>query len=81
MGTPPYGMLAEGAVHVELALPLPPLPEREGILNAPGEPSDDCRHLGDLVGREREERFLGQRSRRRRSAWPCPRRASSRSTC
>ena len=51
---------AEGPLHVELALLLPPLPEGERVLDPPGEPGDDRLHLGDLVGRQREERLVGQ---------------------
>ena len=45
---------------MELALLLPPLPEGERILDPPGEPGDHRLHLGDLVGRQREEGLLGE---------------------
>jgi hypothetical protein len=45
---------------VELALLLAPLPEGEDLLDPPGEPGDDGLHLGDLVGRQREEPLVGE---------------------
>ena len=45
---------------VELSLLLAPLAESEGVLDLPGQTGDDRLHLRHLVGREREERLVGQ---------------------
>ena len=61
IGTPPYGRLLRiVSLRVELALLLLPLPQRERVLDPAREPGHDRLHLRDLVGRQREERLVGQ---------------------
>src|SRR5205823_14336549 len=52
--------LPRRAPRVDATALLLALAQRERVLDLPREPRDDRLHLGDLVGRQREERLLGE---------------------